>query len=45
MMPFTLNVFLGKGKLPKALDDDFLGHLIWVTIFSYVLLLPLALPR
>ena len=47
-MPFTIITFMGpegEQKIPKAIGDDFTGHLIWLTIFSFFFLFPLSLPR
>ena len=47
-MPFTIITFMGAGgagRIPKAIGDDFAGHLIWLTTFSFFFLFPLSLPR
>ena len=32
-------------KIPKIIGDDFTGHLIWLSLFCFFLLLPMSLPR
>lgn len=43
-MPYTL-VSLGAQNLPSWADDSKKGKTFWATLFCFVLLLPVSLPR
>ena len=46
MMPFTIKTFYHpEADIPYLIGDNIRGHFLWVTFFSFLLLLPLSLPR
>ena len=45
MMPLLLLKFYTEEQLPHYLGDSFKGKTFWGTFYSFVILLPMSLPR
>ena len=44
-MPDILKVFIGKDKIPAFMADTDWGHRFWGAFFSFIILLPMSIPR
>lgn len=44
LTPYTLKLF-GADNLPSFLDDSWTGKAVWATIFCFMCLLPISMPR
>jgi len=43
LVPYTLSGFFDD--LPEAIGDNNTGHTVWLTVFCFMILLPMSLPR
>ena len=45
MIPTILLLFWTEDELPSYLGNDWLGRFVWGTFFTFIVLLPLSIPR
>jgi len=45
LMPYTLNLFGADKALPNWLQDNDTGKRVWATLYCFLLLFPVSLPR